>query len=57
MDEGVPAEFHNDLQKWIYEFNSMSDISTKRCLVTGLVISQQLHVFTDASNIATSTVI
>ena len=35
----------------------MPDITTKRCLVTGPTASQQLHVFTDASNIATSEVI
>ena len=56
-DEEVPGEFHNDLQKWIYEFNGMPDITTKRCLVTGPTTSNQLHVFTDASNIATSAVI
>ena len=53
----VPAEFHSDLQKWLCEFNSMPDITTKRCLVTGPTTSQQLHVFTDASNIATSALI
>ena len=53
-DEKVPAEFHIDLKKWIYEINSMPDITTKRCLITGPTISQQLHVFTDASNIASS---
>ena len=56
-DEQVPAKFHSDLKKWINEFNSMPDITTKRCLVTGPTTSQQLHVFTDASNIATSAVI
>ena len=30
-DEEVPAKFHIDLQKWIEEFNSMPDITTKRC--------------------------
>ena len=35
----------------------MPDITTKRCLVTGPTTSQQLHVFTDASNIATSAVV
>ncbi|XP_075262527.1 uncharacterized protein LOC142354146 [Convolutriloba macropyga] len=56
-DEQVPAEFHIDLKKWINEFNSMPDIITKRCLVTGPTTSQQLNVLTDASNIATSAVI
>ena len=46
-DEEVPAEFHIDLQKWIYEFNSMPDFTTNRCLVTGPTTTQQLHVFTD----------
>ena len=56
-DEEVPAEFHFDLQKWIDKFNSMPDITTKRCLVTGQRTSHQLDVFTDASNIATPVVI
>ena len=56
-DEEVPAEFHSDLQKWFCEFNSMPDITTKTCLVAGPTTSQQLHDFTDASNIATSAVI
>ena len=56
-DEEVPAKFHSDLQKWFREFNSMPDITTKRCLVTGPTTSQQLHVFTDTSNIAASAVI
>ena len=56
-DEEVPAEFHSDLQKWFCEFNSMPDITTKRCLVTGPKTSQQHHGFTDASNTATSAVV
>ena len=57
MGEVVPVEFHIDLQKWIYRFNSMPDITTKRCLETGPTTSQQLHVFTNPSIIATSAVI
>ena len=56
-DEEVRAEFHIDLKKWIYEFNSMREITTKRCLVTRPTTSQQPVIFTDASNIATSAVI
>ena len=56
-DEEVPAEFHSDRQKTFCEFNSMPDITTKRCLVTGQTTSQQLHVFTDASIITTAAVI
>ena len=56
-DEEVTAEFHIDLQKWIYEFNSMPDFTTRKCLVTGTTTSQHLLVFTDAPNIATSAVI
>ena len=56
-DEEVPAELHSDLQKWFCEFNRMPDITTKRCLVTGKSTSQQPHVFTDPSRIATSAVI
>ena len=43
-DEEVLAKFHSDPQKWFCEFNSMPDITTKRCLVTGPTTSQQLHV-------------
>ena len=57
-DEEVPAEFHSDLQKWFCEFNSIPDITTKKCLVTVPTTSQQLHVLKKAtianSNIATS---
>ena len=53
-NEEVPAEFYIDLQKWIDEFDSMPDITIKRCVVTGPTTSQQLHVFTYASNIANS---
>ncbi|XP_075265931.1 uncharacterized protein LOC142358417 [Convolutriloba macropyga] len=56
-DQEIPAEFHSDLQIWIYEFNNMPDVGTKRCLVSQPNTSQQLHVFTEASNIATSSVI
>ena len=56
-DEEVPADFHSDLQKWFCEFNSMPDITRKKCLVTGPTTSQQLHVITDASKIAISAVI
>ena len=56
-DEEVSAEFYIDLQIWIYEFNSTPDNTTKRCLVTAPTTNQQLHEFTDASNIATSAII
>ena len=57
MDEEDPANFQSELQKLLCEFNSMPDFTTKICLVTEHGTSQQLHVFINASNIATSAVI
>ena len=56
-DQEIPAETQNYLQQRIYEFNSMPKNTAKRCLVMGPTSCQQLHVFQDASDIATSAVI
>ena len=56
-DQPVLECYHQELQEWMDEFDSMTSIKNPRCLIPSTNGTHQLHTFTDASKSAIAAIV